>query len=438
MQQTKTRLLDYRSALALVIANTIGTGVFTTSGFALADLGSPLWVLLAWMVGGIYALSGVRIYSDMAISFPHSGGEYAFLRNSLHPVFGTIAGWISLVAGFTTPIAAAALGAELYLNRVLMLHFEWPWIASLIIILLGVMHALAPQQGVRFQNNAVLLKVVVIVVFVGLGLVSISNNHPIEAFKAIPEQSFSWIKFAGSLVWITFAYSGWNAAVYVTGEVVGGGQTVTRALLTGTLIVIVLYLGVSAVILYSAPISELKGVADSGAIAAKALGGEYTERALSALIALALITSVSSMLMSGPRVYMQMANDGVFPKVLGAFQNGHPRLAIFLQTVLCLLLIWLAGIRELLEFTGVSLSFSAGLVVIGWLVLVGRRIIKATLISGLASLVFMTATLGIMLGSIAMRQESLFALIALLAWGAFAHFFSLSKIYTILKNSGGL
>ena len=112
-------LLGYRGAIALVIANTIGTGVFTTSGFALADLGEPAFVMLAWLVGGVYALAGVTVYADLAIKYPESGGEYAFLRNTLHPALGTVAGWISLVAGFTAPIAAAALGAELYLSRAL-------------------------------------------------------------------------------------------------------------------------------------------------------------------------------------------------------------------------------------------------------------------------------------------------------------------------------
>ena len=430
------KLLDYRGAVALVIANTIGTGVFTTSGFALADLGSPIWVLLAWLVGGIYALCGVVIYSDLAQHYPHSGGEYAFLRYTLHPALGTVAGWISLVAGFTSPIAAAALGAQLYFVRVMPLDTEQPWIASIVIVLLGVLHGFFPREGVRLQNQAVLLKVVVILLFIVFGLIYLPEGYPINAISNMVTEPFSVLNFAGSLVWISFAYSGWNAAVYVTGEIEGGGKTVSRALFSGTMLVICLYLGVSTVILLSAPVSELSGVAESGATAARALAGEFAEKALSALIALALMTSVSSMLITGPRVYAQMAKDGVLPKALGCYANGHPRLAIILQSLICLVLVWLSSIRELLEFAGICLSVSAGMVVLGWLRLIISRSIQLTLLKLLASMLFLLATMGIFVASLQMRKESLFALFILMSWGVLAHFIIRSK-NQISNKSGG-
>ena len=352
------KLLDYRGAIALVIANTIGTGVFTTSGFALADLGSPEYVMLAWLVGGLYALCGVVIYSDLATYYPHTGGEYAYLRYSLHPALGTVAGWVSLVAGFSSPIAAAALGAQLYWSRVVTGSFTEPWFASAIVLLLGGVHALTPHWGVRLQNKAVLIKVIAIVVFIGFGLSAMPQLSE-TAVAPVHDAGFPLVAFAGSLVWISFAYSGWNAAVYVTGEVEGGGYAVKKALYTGTLLVILLYLGVSAVILYGAPSTELLGVAESGAAAARALGGVNAEQALSALITLALITSVSSMLISGPRVYAQMARDGALPGWIAFLQCQHPVIAVMLQMLLSLLLIWSANLRQLLEFAGVMLSLSA-------------------------------------------------------------------------------
>jgi amino acid transporter len=239
------RLLDFPGTIALVIASTIGTGVFTTSGFALADLGNPTFVMLAWLVGGLYALAGVIIYSDLAARFPESGGEYAFLRHCLHPALGTVAGWVSLVAGFTAPIAAAALGAELYVCRALGVSPGLPWIATATVLGVGLLHALAPEKGVSFQNVAVLIKVCVIGAFIAFGATRMMTaGTPASASIA---STFSPLAFAGSLVWISYAYSGWNAAVYVTGEVEGGGAVVGRALLTGTALVIALYLGVSAV-----------------------------------------------------------------------------------------------------------------------------------------------------------------------------------------------
>ena len=419
-------LLDYRGAIALVIANTIGTGVFTTSGFALADLGSPALVMLAWLVGGVYALCGVAIYADLAERYPQSGGEYAFLRYTLHPALGTVAGWVSLVAGFTSPIAAAALGAQLYLSRVFPIHSELPWLATLLILFLGALHAVVPKTGVKFQNHAVFIKVLAILVFIAFGLPTVTEN--IITAPASTTTDFSIIAFAGSLVWISFAYSGWNAAVYVTGEVDGGGATVKRALYTGTALVIVLYLGVSAVILYSAPQLELRGVAESGAVAARALGGVRAEQALSALIGLALITSASSMLLSGPRVYAQMARDGALPAILGCLQGEHPRVAVLAQSALCLIVIWSASLRDLLEFAGVMLSLSAGAVVVGWLrqeFFISAQPLRVFHLC--AAVVFLIATLGIAIASLMMRPYSVLAAMVLICLGLAAHYWGIRR-----------
>lgn len=416
----RARLLDERGAIALVVANTIGTGVFTTSGFALADLGAPGLVLLAWLVGGLYALSGVAIYADLAARYPRSGGEYAFLRETLHPALGTAAGWVSLVAGFTSPIAAAALGAQLYFERVYPLPMSAPWLASLLIVGLGAAHAFAPRAGVQLQNVAVAIKVLAIVIFIFIGAPDIVSN--IGGAATARDAPFSLLAFGGSLVWISYAYSGWNAAVYVTGDVEGGGTTVRRALYGGTGLVVALYLGVSAAILYSAPYESLAGVADSGAVAARALGGVRAEQGLSALIALALVTSASSMLISGPRVYAQMAQDGALPALFGRLHGDHPRVAILAQAFLCLIVLWSAGLRELLEFVGVTLSLSAGAVVVGWLKqeFLSARRARAPLLG--VAVMFLSATAGIAAAALVMRPGAALAALILIAAGLFAHY----------------
>lgn len=414
------RLLDDRGAVALVVANTIGTGVFTTSGFALADLGSPDLVLLAWLLGGFYALAGVAIYADLAIRFPRSGGEYEFLRQTLHPALGTVAGWISLVAGFSSPIAAAALGAQLYAARAFSLDLALPWIATALTLVLGLLHAFAPRAGVRFQNAAVLIKIVAILIFIGFGAAHIGGG----AFPEAPSEGapFSFLALGGALVWITYAYSGWNAAVYVTGEVEGGGVAVRRALYSGTLLVTALYLGVSAVILFSAPPSALSGVAESGAVAARAFGGPWAEQALSSLIALALLTSASSMLVSGPRVYAQMARDGALPAVFGRLQGEDPRMAVLAQTAICLVIISSAGLRSLLEFAGVSLSLSAGAVVVGWLRQEFSQRSRPRPLLLAAAVLFLVATMGIAFAGVVLRPLSVASAILLICFGLAAHY----------------
>ena len=416
----KARLLNFPSAVALVIANTIGTGVFTTSGFALADLGDPSYVMLAWLVGGLYAISGVIIYSDLAQRYPESGGEYLFLRRSLHPALGTAAGWISLVAGFTVPIAAAALGAELYLCRALGVSPGQPWIATATVLGLGLLHALVPEKGVTVQNVAVAVKVGVIATFITFGAATITGTAATGS-APLPEP-FSPLAFAGSLVFIAYAYSGWNAAVYVTSEVEGGGRAVGRALLTGTIVVIALYLGVSAVILYGAPQEQITGIADSAAVVARALGGARAELALSVLIALALLTSASSMILSGPRVYARMAQDGVLPMVLGRLHGDHPKIAILTQTALSLVVIWAAGLRELLQFAGVTLSLSAGAVVLGWFRqnALSRWSFARVLKMGTAGF-FLAVTAGIAIAVLTAGAGSAVAAALLIGWGLSAH-----------------
>ncbi|HEY8065429.1 MAG TPA: amino acid permease [Methylosinus sp.] len=412
-------LIDERGAIALVVANTIGTGVFTTSGFALGDLGAPSYVMLAWAAGGLYALSGVVVYADLATKIPVSGGEYAFLRQTLHPALGVVAGWISLVAGFTAPIAASALGAELYLTKAGGPVWSAPFVASAIVLVLSLLHAFAPKQGVAFQNVAVLIKVLAIVAFVGFGAPHAAETVSRGDAGVAP---FSTLAFFGSLVWISYAYSGWNAAVYVTGEVAGGGVTVRRALYAGTLLVMVLYLGVSAVILYGAPIEALKGVAESGAVAARSFGGPVAERALSALIALALVTSASSMIVSGPRVYARMAQDGALPAILGRLHGERPRIAVLTQGVLALLVVWSASLRDILEFVGVTLSLSAAAVVVGWIRLELRASYRPRFVQAGAALLFLLATAGVAVAAILMRPMSALASTALIGAAAIAYF----------------
>ena len=208
----------------------------------------------------------------------------------------------------------------------------------------------------------------------------------------------------------------------MTEEVEGGGEIAGRALAVGTLLVTALYLGVSAVILYGAPPDELSGVAESGAVAARALGGANAEKALSCLIALALLTSASSMILSGPRVYARMARDGVLPAMLGRLHGDYPRMAILAQAALSLLVVWAAGLRELLQFAGVTLSLSAGAVAIGWFRQEARsphsslRLFKA-----MAGLFFLAATGGIAIATMVMRPASTLAATILICWGLVAH-----------------
>jgi APA family basic amino acid/polyamine antiporter len=363
MTENSNRRLGIPSASALVIANMIGAGVFTTSGFALADLGSPSVVLLAWVVGGLLALCGALSYGALARRFPESGGEYLFLSRTVHPLAGFLAGWVSLLAGFTAPIAAAALGLQAYVTASFPLAIRPEWVGTAAIVAAGLMHGLRMRQGVLLQNAAVAIKVIAISAFICVGALRV--QPPDSAASTV---EFELGAFAVTLVWISFAYSGWNAAIYVAGEVRDPERNLPRALLLATATVMIIYVALNAVLVYAAPVQELAGQAEIGAIAARALGGQLLERALSAVVALGLFTSVSAMVMAGPRVYEKMAQDGLFPRV---FQNRGdvPAAAVGLQAGLALVVLWVSGLVELLGYIGFTLGLSAASTVGGLMAL---------------------------------------------------------------------
>jgi len=359
------RQLGLTSAVALVVASMIGTGVFTTSGFLLADLKSRWLVLGAWALGGVLATLGALCYGALARRIPESGGEYTFLSQTLHPGAGFLAGWVSLLVGFSAPLAAAAIGFGEYAR---------PWLGglaprltgTLLILTFSALHAAHVRRGARAQDWTVLVKVLLISAFVGYGFCRLTPFAPAET----PPVSVS--TFAVSLVLVSFSYSGWNAAVYVGGEIREPERNLPRALLLGTGIVTLLYLGLNAVFVFAAPIETLADKPDVGRVAAEAIGGPALGLAVSGLVALALFTSVSSMTMAGPRVYARMAAEGNLPRWL-AVSAGPPRAAIALQTIIALGLLWSAAYKQLLTFIGFTLGLSAAATVFGLIVLRRRE-----------------------------------------------------------------
>ena len=391
---TPNRGIGVRSAAALVAANMIGAGVFTTSGYALADLGNPILVLLAWVVGGVIALCGALSYAGLAAQIPGNGGEYLFLSRAVHPLAGFLAGWISLLAGFTAPIAVAAHGLEAYAQGSFGLDLPSGFLGAGAIILAGLTHGIARAPGLRVQDAAVAVKLVAIVAFIVVGAVVLGRADTVGS-SVLPSSPVSLSAFAVTLVWISFAYSGWNAAVYVAGELEDPARTLPRALVIATLGVSVVYIALNAVFLFSAPFEELAGKAEIGAIAAEALGGPWARAALSGVVVLGLLTSISAMVMVGPRVYAQMAEDGLFPRSFGA-DGAAPHRAIALQVGLALVAFLISDLRELLLYVGFLLGISAAATVACLFLPMGRVDGRVSSVPGMpwVPLLFIVATLG--------------------------------------------
>lgn len=356
----EVRRFGLPSATLLVVASMVGSGVFTTGGFLLETLRSPWLVLLAWLAGGAIAACGALSYGALAQRFPESGGEYLFLSRTLHPAAGNVAGWVSLVVGFSAPMAAAAYGLGEYLA-------PWtPWHApqltgTLLLVAVALLHGAHGPVGTGVQNFAVAFKLVLIAGFVLLAWPRLA----VAPFATGSGEGAGLGTFFSSLIWVSFSYSGWNAAVYLGGEVRDPERSLPRALLLGTGLVTVLYLALNTAFMFSAAPEALAGKADIGRVAAFALGGPVWADFLTLLVAFALSLSVSAMMMAGPRVSACMARDGYLPPWLSLHEDGAPKRATFLQCALSLALLWSAGFKELLTYTGFTLGLSTAATVFG-------------------------------------------------------------------------
>lgn len=379
------RRLGALTATLLVVANMIGTGVFTTTGFLVRDIPSGLAVLGGWLIGGLLALCGALSYAELTAALPRNGGEYQLLSRVYHPLLGFVAGVISLVVGFSAPIAAAALAFGKYLVVILPASDAGgpllsPTLAAVVLVLaLSTLHATHVRAGGGVQNVFTLAKVALIGIYIIGGLAKGDPSLILgaaEAGAATPGLGAAMLSpaFAVGLIYISFSYSGWNGAAYLAGEVKKPATTLPVALVLGTLIVTVLYVGLNVVFLSAAPRAALAGKLEIGHIAARALFGASAGDALSGVIALALVSSVSAMVMAGPRVYQAMGDDCPRLSLLSyRSAGGGPLWSIALQAAVAVTLIVSATFELLLTYIGFTLSLSAGLTVLGVLVLRRRE-----------------------------------------------------------------
>jgi len=370
------RQLGVVSATALVVSNMIGTGIFTSTGFLAGDLGSPGVVLWIWVVGAVCALCGAFCYSELGINMPSSGGEYVYLTRAYGPTWGFMTGWVSFFAGFSAPIAAAALAFSDYLghffpvlhqenSRVLIGSGEWTIslggaqiVACALVLLFSVINIFGVLRVARLQNVLTSAKVIVLVAFIGLGLMAGKGDWQHFSMNAVRTSTTSIpAQFAISLFFIYVAYSGWNAATYVAEELRQPSRTLPLALMVGTMLVAVLYVALNVMFIYAAPLEDLKGEIAVGALAASRLFGPQTAGVFSALMALSLMSTVNAMVTIGPRVYYAMAKNGAFLKAADAVNpRWHTPVVAILSQGACAILMTLTPIPDLFTFIGLTLT----------------------------------------------------------------------------------
>ncbi|HUE61532.1 MAG TPA: amino acid permease [Chthoniobacterales bacterium] len=367
------RTVGFFTACGIVIANIIGTGVFTSLGFQVADIQSGFALLMLWIVGGIAALCGALCYGELSAALPRSGGEYHFLSEIYHPAVGFMAGFISATVGFAAPIALAAMAFGKYFRGVfdfgspVLLSFALVWTVALF-------HFGNLRLGSAFQNLWTIVKLLLVGVLIGAGLL-IEEKQPITFFPhAADTMSIFSGAFAVALVYVMYSYSGWNASSYIIGEVKNPERNVPRSLLAGTLIVIVAYVLLNAVFLATTPEVEMRGQLEVGLIAGKHIFGENGGRIVGGVICLGLISAISSMTWIGPRVTMSMGEDHWLLRFLGRKNTGGvPANAVLVQLLIVNLLLLTRSFELVVVYIQFALLLCSLLTVIGVIVLRASR-----------------------------------------------------------------
>ena len=382
------RHIRLRSAAALVIANMIGAGIFTTTGFQAADLRNPPLIFALWIVGGILALLGALCYAELGAMMPEAGGEYVYLRETYGPVFGFMSAFVSFTAGFSAAIAAATESFVIYLGnffpflaeeRMLVAGVGVVDVAAIAVVWLLVwIHMRAVRAGTGFNDVMTAFKVAGIVAIL---LAAVAVGRGDVANLVTPSPSFAELDrpetmaaFGTSLIFVMFCFAGWNAAAYVAGEMENPQRDLPRALLLGTATVLVLYLGLNAVYFYGADVDQLAGQVEVGVVASRNLFGDWGVDLVTVVLCASILASASAMTMAGPRVYYALGKDfSPFAALSRTRPSGAPAIALVAQGGVTSLIILTGRVDQIQQYAGFTISLFASLAVSCVIVLRVRR-----------------------------------------------------------------
>lgn len=347
----------------------IGTGVFTSLGYQLVDINTAFPILLLWLIGGIISLFGAFSYSELASAFPRSGGEYSILSKVYHPAVGFIGGFVSSTIGFSAPAVLAAIALGKYTVAIFP-QLNSTIIASVIILLFNLIHSQTLKYGRLIQDWTTIGKIVLIVFFIFFGLLIDSPQNisflPISNDGSLIMSS----SFAVSLVWVSYAYTGWNSTVYIAGEVKNPQKNIHYSLLFSTAFVTVLYILLNFIFLFSTPISEMRGMIEVGFIAGVNIFGDQGGRIVSGGIALLLLSTISSYVFIGPRITQVIGEDFKYLRFFSKVNNsGIPINGFIFQLTISLIFILTSTFEQVLLYAGITFIIINTITVIGVIVL---------------------------------------------------------------------
>ena len=369
---------QHQTVTAVVIANMIGTGVFTSLGFQLLDIQSGFAILLLWALGGLIAVCGSMTYAELGSALPRSGGEYNFLTEIYHPSAGFISGWISATIGFSAPTALAAITFSTYLMTIFPeINNDWlrKIIACSLIVILAFIHSSNRKSSGGLQMIFTVMKVGVIILFCFGAILFAKNIQPVSFSPNSNDIStiFSG-SFAVSLIYVSYAYTGWNAATYLSSEIERPQKYLPLILISGTTIVTVLYILLNFVFLSVAPIEDMQGKIEIGFIAAQSAFGGSVANFTGLVLSLLLISTVSAMTIAGPRVLQVIGEDFKVLNILSRKRkDGIPSTAIYIQSLIAIIFIMSSSFESILVFAGFTLALNSFVTVIAVFVLRSKQ-----------------------------------------------------------------
>ena len=362
MENLKNKI-GWKTATAIVISNMIGTGVFTTLGFQVVELQNTITIFLLWFIGGVLALFGAFCYAELGTFFKGNGGDYIYLSKTYHPLLGYLSSWISLVIGFSSPVSLAALAMAKYLS-VFQGDFG-TYFAIVVILLVALALSFSISISGKFHNFFTFIKVSFVVVLIIIGVLLSQNQvHTSINFNSSWEQEILFPAFATSLVFVTYAYTGWNSASYIAGEIDKPQKNLPKSLIVGTVFVTFCYVFINYIMLKHAPIDALKGKEDVMGIAANYMFGSTFGKIVNVFIALQLVATISGYLWVGSRITQATASENkLWSFLVVKNKKNIPVRAIFAHAIIAIIIISTGSFKQIFLYTAFVLQLLSTLAI---------------------------------------------------------------------------
>jgi amino acid transporter len=363
---SKTHKIGWKTAFMLVISNMVGTGVFTSLGYQLVEVQNVWSIVLLWILGGVLALIGAFTFAELGTHYNKSGGDYVFISEGFSPFWGYLSAWTSLIVGFSAPVAIAGLAMEAYLSPFHITNLRWYIV--LVIVGVSLFHTLSLKHSSFFQISATVFKLLFVLFLLGVGLWFPSTEDNALNLETSFLSEISKSGFAVSLLYVTYAYTGWNAAAYIVGEIRNPQKNLPRALILGTLFVMMVYVLLQVVFLKFGTLLQLEGQAEVAIISVQNVLGKSSMPWISAGIGLQLIATMSSYVWIGPRIIHAMAKHYSLWNWLRPL-NAHdiPVRAIWFQCLVILILLLSGSLQQVLIYTSFLLQLMGTLAVASFL-----------------------------------------------------------------------